>query len=280
MKINKSKVLIGSDFEMFLQNKEGKFISAIPFNKGTKANPEKIKDHKGCCIQHDGVLQECNVPPVMLNEGTRFWENINTVKDYINSKFAKKENLELVCCPTAEFEEDQLQDDEAKAIGCSADYNAWLDGQMNEKPCSFPSGIRSCGMHWHLSYPEASIDTSINLMKLFDLFLTIPFVIFDKDTKRRELYGKAGSFRLCEWGEARGFEARTLSNFALNSKDLIDYVFNQLNQMFDYFNENNMDKVNEFSNEIIDAINNSDVELAGSICEKFGILLLMEKELA
>lgn len=278
MKIDKSKVLIGSDFEMFLKDKNGKFISAIPFNKGTKEIPEKIKGNPGCCIQRDGVLQECNVPPVSLDQGSIFWDNLEIVRNYIYGKFADKQGLDLVCCPTAEFEGDQLLDDEASQIGCSPDYNAWLDGEMNEKPCKFASNLRSCGFHIHMSYPDADANTSIKLMKLFDLFLTIPFIIYDKDIKRRELYGKAGSFRLVEWESARGFEARTLSNFALNDKNLIEYVFNQLNLLFDYFNENDMTEVDKSAGDIVTAINESNEELAGKLCQKFGILLLMENK--
>lgn len=56
-KIDKSKVLVGSDFEMFIQNESGKIISAIPFVRGTKDKPEKTSKD-GCCTQHDGVLAE------------------------------------------------------------------------------------------------------------------------------------------------------------------------------------------------------------------------------
>lgn len=280
MKINKSKVLIGSDFEMFLRNKENKFISAIPFNTGTKQHPEKLKDYPGCCIQRDGVLEECNLPPVSLDEADAFWSNIQIVKNYIYSKFATQQGLELVCCPTAKFTEDQLEDEEARQIGCSADYNAWKDGEVNDKPSFDDTGLRSCGMHIHISYDDASINTSIDLMKLFDLFLTIPFVTIDKDKERRKLYGKAGAFRLCNWSEVMGFEARTLSNVGLRNEDTVLYIFHQLNAMFDYYNEHSMTQVNESAFDIINAINESNEELAGQICKKFNILVLLEKEIA
>lgn len=277
--IDKSKVLIGSDFEMFLQDKTGKFISAIPFNSGTKEHPEKLKDYPGCCIQRDGVLEECNLPPVGLNECDSFWANIQIVKNYIYDKFATREGLKLVCCPTALFTEDQLDNEEAKRIGCSADYNAWMDGEMNDKPCFDDTGLRSCGFHIHFSYPDADINTSINLMKLFDLFLTVPFVLLDKDKERRKLYGKAGAFRLCSWENDRGFEARTLSNVGLRNKETIDYLFHQLNAMFDYYNEFGINEVNKSSYDIITAINESNEQLAGEVCERHNILLLLEKEL-
>lgn len=279
MKINKNKILIGSDFEMFLQDENGKIISAIPFNKGTKEHPEKIKGHPGCCIQRDGILQECNVPPVKIDQPDVFWANIELVKDYIQNSFAKSKGLKLVCCPTAILEPDQLQDDEAKLIGCSVDYNAWKDGEVNDKPSFDDTGLRSAGFHIHISYPEASIDDSILLMKLFDIFLTVPFVLIDKDKERRKLYGKAGSFRLCSWGDAAGFEARTLSNKAMESSESIDYVFHQLNAMIDYFNDGDRSKIDYFSYDIITAINNSDEELASMLCQELNILLPIQKQL-
>lgn len=277
MKIDKNKILVGSDFEMFLVDKKsGKVMSAIPFNTGTKQNPEKLKI-PGCCIQRDGVLQECNVPPVRLDESKIFWENCEVVKDYIYEKFAKKAGLEILCCPSATLTEDQLDSEEAKAFGCDPDYNAWLDGEMNEKNIPDGETLRSCGGHIHLSYPGANVETSINLMKVFDMFLTVPFTLIDTDKDRRKLYGKAGAFRLQNWGDSEGFEARTLSNKWIEDADLVDYVFNQLNAMFDHYNEYGTSKVDEFANEIIKAINDSDSETAQKLCEEFGILFILDK---
>lgn len=278
MKINKEKVQIGSDFEMFLKDGSGKTISAIPFNTGTKAIPESLSK-KGCCIQRDGVLQECNVPPVGLNGAEEFSENVKLVKDYIYDKFARKQQLQLVCCPSSTLEEDQLIPDEAREFGCSPDFNAWRDAELNVKPNSEGVKLRSCGGHIHISYEGADNDVSIELMKVFDLYLTVPFILLDEDTERRKLYGKAGAFRWCEFGDgAKGFEARTLSNFWVSDDEYIDYVFHQLNEMFDHYNEYGLEKVNKFADKIVDAINSSDKELAKHICEQFDLHFLIEKE--
>lgn len=277
MKIDKKKILVGSDFEMFLVDKTGKVISAIPFNTGTKQNPEKILGKLGCCIQRDGVLQEVNIPPVKLNESESCWENIKIVKDYIYDKFARKAELELLCCPSANLTEDQLESEEARVQGCDPDYNAWLDGEMNEKNIPDGETLRSCGGHIHLSFPNSDVQTSIDLMKVFDMFLTVPFTLIDKDTERRKLYGKAGAFRLQNWGDVGGFEARTLSNKWVESASLVDYVFNQLNAMFDHYNEYGTSKVDAVANDIIKAINESDSKLAEKLCEEFNILFILDK---
>lgn len=276
MQINKKSVLVGSDFEMFLIDETGKVRSAIPFINASKKFPESTPK-QGCCIQHDGVLAECNVPPVALNEHKLFWDNVEYVKQYIRDKFANKLNLILSCCPSAELDDDQLDHPEALESGCEPSYNAWLSGEMNPK-CDFNgSKLRTSGGHIHLSFEGATIDNCIEMMKLFDVFVTIPSLFLDDDDRRRQFYGKAGEMRLCEWGDSRGFEARTLSNFWLSDPEYTEYIFGQLNKMFDYYNEHGMDVVNEMGEQITDAINGNNKELAGKICEKFDNLILIKE---
>lgn len=275
MKINKSGVKIGCDFEMFL-SQNGKIMSAIPFNQGTKSFPEEL-DKKGCCIQRDGVLQECNLPAVSLDSSDEFWENTEYVKSYIMDRFARREGFTLECCPTANLDPDQLVDPEAREFGCSPDFDCWRDGDINEKNLDGNTSLRSCGGHIHLSIPEIGMPQIIDLMKLFDVFLTVPFVLIDKDKLRRKLYGNAGSFRPKYYGDTPGFEARTLSNLWISEKAYVDYVFNQLSQIFDYYDQNPMDEVNKNADVIVKCINNSDEELAKEILTKFNVLLPLEE---
>lgn len=272
-KIDKSKIRIGSDFEMFVKNAEGVIISAIPYLNGTKQNPEQTTID-GCCTQHDGVLAECNVPPVKIDQVEDFIKNVEFVKNYIETSFLK-DGQKLVCCASEELSDNELLDPQANQIGCDADYNAWKDGEINEKPETFPGNLRTTGFHLHFSYPKASIDTSIKLMKLFDLFLTIPFLFLDTDTRRRQLYGKAGAFRLQNWGEVQGFEARTLSGFCGDNKEYMYYIFNQINEMFDYYNANTMKSIEEDAENIVTAINNRDLDLAETLCLKYNIKTLL-----
>lgn len=58
--------------------------------------------------------------------------------------------------------------------------------------------------HIHVSYPRKSQVKSISLVKYMDVFVGIPSVILDAGedaVKRRELYGKAGCFRLTRYGK-------------------------------------------------------------------------------
>lgn len=71
-------------------------------------------------------------------------------------------------------------------------------------------------MHIHFGYDKPNTNTSIQLIKYFDLCCGVPSVLYDRDTFRRTLYGQAGAFRLC----AYGVEARTLSSEMLNDQYL------------------------------------------------------------
>lgn len=275
-KVNLETLLIGSDFEMFLVDKNDKVISAIPLISGTKDSPEKT-DKEGCCIQHDNVLSECNVPPVGINEAGLFWENIQYVKNFIlGLDRIKGKSLSLKCCPSAIVEDDQLQDDEAKEFGCDASFNAWRGGEINEKPHSDNPRLRSGGGHWHFSFDDCDYDKVIDLVRLCDLFLGVPFVLIDKDKRRRELYGKAGEFRFQSWGDTQGFEYRVLSNCWADNQDLVEYVFSQIKKMFEYYNENGISKIEEDADKIIRCINTGDEELAGMLCEKYDLRLILE----
>jgi hypothetical protein len=275
MNIRKSFVSIGCDFEMFIVDKNGKTLSAIPFNRGTKEFPEEI-GREGCCIQRDGVLQECNVPQVGLDEAATFWDNVEFVKDHVTRMI--KGQGKLVCCPTSILTEDQLIEEEARTFGCSPDFNAWDDGNLNEKERDSETKLRSCGGHIHISSPDnMTINDAINIMKVFDIFLTVPYVLIDEDKLRRKLYGNAGAFRFRYYGDTPGFEARTLSNIWLKDKEGVEYVFHQLNKMFDFYNETDISKeVDPWKEKIVKCINESDEDLATEICEHFSVTVPLE----
>lgn len=58
--------------------------------------------------------------------------------------------------------------------------------------------------HIHVSYPRKSQSKSLRLIKYMDVFIGIPSVLLDSGedaVRRRELYGKAGCFRLTRYGK-------------------------------------------------------------------------------
>lgn len=87
-------------------------------------------------------------------------------------------------------------------------------------------------LHLHYGYQSPNVETSIKLIKFFDLCCGVPSILYDRDTFRRTLYGKAGSFRFCKYG----VEARCLSSFMLND-EYLPLIYKQAMLAVDMVNE-------------------------------------------
>ena len=105
-------------------------------------------------------------------------------------------------------------------------YNAWTK-KVNPRPCATNHKLRSAGGHVHVGIKGIN---RYQLIRAMDLFLGVPSLFMDKDTRRRELYGKAGAFRPKPYGA----EYRTLSNFWIWDKRLIEWVYHQTSRAIDF----------------------------------------------
>jgi hypothetical protein len=251
------KITIGADPELFLINENGVGIPSEEYFVGTKDNPTDLGG--GYQLLCDNVMVEYNIPA--CNTEQEFVDANNTMLNYINNSIPEYVHIDLVSSKT--FIAEKLRSKIASQFGCSADYNAWLL-EVNPKPKAKNNKLRTAAGHIHIGYPEISHDKSWYYIKLLDYFLALPSLLIDEDTKRREMYGKAGCFRLSHFG----FEYRTLGNFWLRSDELMRWVYTTtvdvMNMEFDTFDFSDSDLV-------IKAINNSDVELAKTLMEKYKI---------
>lgn len=119
--------------------------------------------------------------------------------------------------------------------------------------------------HVHVGYQSNNIDTSLEIVRYMDVFVGIPSLLFDNDTRRRSLYGKAGSFRLTSYG----LEYRTLSSKMLETDETIRFVYKQTMKALEGF----QDGWSLPSSQITEAtINNSNVEKAKYLIKKYHIL--------
>jgi hypothetical protein len=144
---------------------------------------------------------------------------------------------ELAVVPTAEFDKEHMaaQPPKALELGCEPDYNAYT-GDQNPRP-NGNVDFRTAAGHVHIGFCEGAdvrspehMQRCITLVTHLDAFLGLPSLCWDKDVKRRQLYGKAGAFR----PKSYGVEYRTLSNAWLLDDKLIKYVFNQVQACVDY----------------------------------------------
>ena len=257
-------ITIGADPELFIINeKTGKVVSSIGIIPGEKGNPYVADDMpSGFGLEIDNILAEFNIPPVKTYES--FVNALNYMKEYI-TKFVKKVNpdYDIKCSAYEIVDEDQLQSDEAKLFGCSVDYNVYTESE-NPKPDGASTNGRSCGFHLHIGYNDPDVETSVELIKYFDVHVGLPSVLYDNDTRRRTLYGKAGSFRLCEYG----FEYRPLSAAMYATEDLMHIVWTGIINAIRAYN---CMETRPNATLVRKAIYNSDVALAKELIKKYHI---------
>ena len=263
MKITNIKV--GSDPELFIINSNNnKVVSSIGIIPGEKGNAYRAPDMpKGYGLQIDNILAEFNIPAT--NRKEKFIASIEYMKDYIRN-FVKNVNpdLDIQCIASREVDEDQLQSPEAKLFGCDVSYNAYTEDE-NPKPDGERGNLRSSGFHLHLSYKNPNARTSVDLIKYLDMYLGIPSVVMDPDTKRRTLYGKAGDFRL----KAYGVEWRSLSSYMMSSPETLEFVWNGIMRAINAYNYN-LPLID--AETVQNTINNSDVETAKHLIEKYNLV--------
>lgn len=260
-----NNVTIGADPELFLINStSGEVVSSIGIIPGEKGNPYRSDDMpEGYGLEIDNILAEFNIPPVTTKEG--FIEAMNYMKNYIK-KFIKAKNskLDILCKASMMVNEDQLQSPEAKLFGCSVDYNAYTE-EPNPKPQGERTNLRSAGFHIHIGYDDCNVDTSLMLIKYLDMYLGVPSVLKDDDTKRRSLYGKAGCFRLTPYG----LEYRVLSSYFLSTKATLSWVWSGISKAIEAYNEGYPLADPEL---VQKAINESDKALAEKLVKKYKLI--------
>lgn len=259
------KVTIGADPELFIINeKTKKVVSSVGKIPGEKGNPYVAEDMPaGFGLETDNILAEFNIPPV--SDEASFINNIEYMKGYID-KFVK--NLDpdygILCAASKTVDKSQLQSPQAQLFGCDVDYNAYTEAP-NPKPEGSRTNLRSAGFHIHIGYENPNIDMSVLLVKYLDMYLGVPSVIYDKDKRRRSLYGKAGCFRLTSYG----VEYRVLSSAMMKDVDTLQFVWKQVQKALIAASRGTSLVDSEY---VIKAINESDAELAQRIVKSYSIM--------
>ena len=208
------EVTIGCDPEIFVKV-NSKSVSAHGLVEGSKYNPQVVS----CgAVQVDGMALEFNTDPATTKE--QFSYNITAVlaamRELVPSEY------EFDFSPVAHFGSEYIaaQPDEAKELGCEPDFNAYT-GEVNPTPDA-NGDFRTAAGHIHIGIDRVlTVPEQQKLVILCDLFMGLPSLSWDKDTKRRELYGKAGCFRVKPYG----IEYRTLSNAWLETTEQQERVF-------------------------------------------------------
>ena len=253
----------GADPELFLIDQEGKFISSIGKIGGTKQAPLPIDD-KGSAVQEDNVAVEFNIAPSA--NAAEFIENLQRPLSYLEEK-AKGMGLGLSVIPSAIFTDEELTHPQARMFGCDVDYNVWT-GKPNPRPKAkgIFQNLRTAGGHVHVSWNEPDMKDRVKLVQALDLFLGVPSVLMDGDTRRRLLYGKAGAYR----PKIYGVEYRVLSNFWIKDTGLMRWVVQQTENAVEFLRLGNR-ITSATKKSILQAINESSEQAALRLVDEFNI---------
>lgn len=264
----KVNVLVGADPELFAR-KANVLISAHNMIRGTKENPFPVE---GGALQVDGMALEFNITPAKTY--VEFKDNISKVLKALKRQLPK--DVELAIIPVALFGASYIaaQPSEATELGCTPDYDAYNGGKANVKPsASVP--FRTASGHLHIGWGDAMHisdldykESCIALTRVLDLYLGIPSIVMDTDTKRRKLYGKAGAFRY----KSYGLEYRVLSNFWLVKPEKIKWAYASVIAAMDKF-INGFSLTQNEAEEIRDVINTSNTLKANQLIKKYKLTL-------
>ncbi len=256
---------IGCDPELFLQDAAGGLKSAIGLIGGTKEQPMPVIElGKGFAVQEDNVAVEYNVPP--SSTALEFSTNVGQMMAYLEGFVQANYGLQFSKLSAAVFPASELKAPGAMVFGCDPDFDAWT-GKQNPRPRAKNKALRSGGGHVHVGYTFDSIDDKLRQIRCMDLTMGVGSVLMDKDSTRRELYGKRGAFR----DKVYGVEYRTLSNFWVMRPELCSWVFENTQRALDLnLNGFNIDALDD---DIRVAINEGNTDVAQRLVTQYNLQL-------
>jgi hypothetical protein len=164
---------------------------------------------------------------------------------------------------------------DAVEFGCDIDFISWLDGIENPTHCvPEEHDVRYAGTHLHLGVPEEETnkalirtllepESRIEVVKSLDYLVGNTAVLLDQcphSTLRRQLYGKAGTFRPTDYG----VEYRVLSSFMMISPHLLPTLWALARESVRLVMEKRQETLFEelFPGNVIQAINQNDYGMA------------------
>jgi hypothetical protein len=254
-------ITVGADPELFLKNNNGHFVSSVGKIGGSKEEPRKIYED-GSSVQEDNVAVEYNIAPAKTKE--EFINNNIKVLEYLEG-YVGNLGLKFSFDAAALFPPEELKSMAAMVFGCEPDFNVWTRSE-NPRPL-LPDdmyNLRSAGGHVHVGWDDPNLNDQEQLVKAMDVFLGCPSILYDKDMLRRKLYGTPGAFRFKPYG----IEYRTLSNFWIQNKEHMGWVYDQTQKAIEFLNSGKVVK-DKHANVIQDCIMKGDLKALAVIEEAY-----------
>jgi len=206
---------IGSDPEIFVEDKDGTHIPAFLF-LGSKEAPDRTPswggydNNGGCTMYWDGFQAEFTTKAggCLEYHTDSVAAGLRGVYDAARQKFpnARLSLKSVVDIPHSMLEE---AEDQYVAFGCMPSFNAY--GIRVNMPPAREVPFRSAGGHIHFGIGKLTQEQATPIVKALDAILGVAcvslFANYDS-RKRRHLYGLPGEYRL----PPHGLEYRPLSN--------------------------------------------------------------------
>jgi hypothetical protein len=213
-------ITLGSDVELVIHNASNVPVDVTGMLGGSKDEPVWFDNFN---VQEDNVNAEYAINPVQSIEDWVLYHKqaISKVSDLL------PEGYGILFDASTEYDVAQLESTSSKVFGCDPDNSAW-SGMPNRSPNIHRAGnMRTCGGHIHVGIDGLD---SRDLIKCMDVFLGLPSLFIDTDTRRRQLYGKAGSYR----DKPYGVEYRALSNFWAKDDEGMEWAYDQTIKAVDF----------------------------------------------
>lgn len=244
---------IGADPEILI-TKKGKIIPAsdagLPdgkYNLDDRLNFGEIQ------IYRDGYAAEVNFIRPHTCRGNMGTYLKNGLQDFLATKVEEEIGLSTLPSAPVDLKELKRLPADVAAFGCSPSFNSWEDGaSCTIELDGLKHPTRYAGGHLWFSELKGEkwwTEHILESVKLLDLHVGVPFSwLFDRPEqyRRRELYGKAGEFRVKDFNEGhyQGLEYRTLGPEWLNHSAFFSLalgsarmVLNRADSLWDHYKD-------------------------------------------
>ncbi len=216
--MSENVALIGADPEVFVNSlvtdARGRAVRWEPIPAfglfgGNKEKPVQMEGlEAGYMYLEDNAALEFNIPPQETSGG--FVDAIQAAKSWMQRNLLDERKLTYSEQSVMELAPKYQRDPRGQEVGCLADHDSYDNDGAKRKPFSGATlgNTRYAGAHIHLAY-NVEVVPAFVAARFLDLFLSLPYIEYDKQGPRRDTYGKAGLFR----PKSYGVEYRTLSNW-------------------------------------------------------------------
>lgn len=256
-------ITLGSDPEFPIwDSRLEKYISSVGKVGGTKKEPLLLEE--GLYVQEDNVAVEITIQPCKTLE--EIYSQVDRATQIINERLLKKnQNWALTIASSGVYSTQELKSEAAQTMGCEPALNIYQES-AKAVTAAMAGTLRTFGFHIHFGFEDIELNGRFRQAFIFlcDLHLGLPSMLYDKDVKRRSLYGNLGDYRETSYGvEYRTLGGNMYNNFEVVKQGLEKIKNTTQEEMYflyeKYFDrlKNITDKTNKLSIKILIAEINS-----------------------